>query len=113
MHLNVADVESWYNERHPDLDIGDPVPTFCFDCFPEIEEGMEVEVRLKLGQYQVDRLDIGIVNKVYKSEAGELYLVRFSKDGNEISELFCRPEIRKVKESFDEKHNKANSVGKK
>jgi hypothetical protein len=97
MHLNVSDVETWYMERYPDLSIGDPVPGYCFDCFPEIGEGMEVELRLKLGQYQVDRLAIGTVNRVFKSDAGELYDVRFFKDGKEISEILCRPEIRKTK----------------
>ena len=98
MHLNVSDVESWYKERYPELAIGDPVPGYCFDCFPEIKEGMRVELRLKLGQSQVDRLDVGTVKRVYKSDAGELYDVRFTKDGKELSEIFCRSEIRKAKE---------------
>jgi hypothetical protein len=102
MHLNVADVESWYKERYPNLNVGDPVPGYCIDCFPEIEEGMEVQLILKLGQYQVDREAIGIVKKVYKSNEGELYDVRFQKNGKEISEIFCRPEIRKVRKVSDQ-----------
>jgi hypothetical protein len=101
MHLNVADVESWYKERYPELKIGDPVPGFCFDCFPEIQEGMKIELKLKLGEYQVDRGSIGVVKKVYKSTDGELYDVRFQKDGKEISEILCRTEIRKVKQQSE------------
>lgn len=82
MHLNVADVETWYKERYPELKVGDIVPSYCRDCFPEIEEGMRMQLRLKLGQYQAEREDEGVVEKVIRSRQGELYAVRFTK-GNQ------------------------------
>lgn len=98
MHLNVANVKTWYGERYPELTIGDIVPGLCFDCFPELEKGMRVQLRLKLGKYQVDRGDEGIVEKVYPSKDGELFEVRFTKGEKEFVEIFCRPELKKVRE---------------
>ena len=98
MHLNVANVEAWYAERYPELKVGSIVPCYCRDCFPEIEEGMRVQLRLKLGQYQVDREDEGVVEKVISSNQGNLYAVRFKKEDQDVLEIFCRPEISKVSE---------------
>jgi len=99
MHLNVRDVEAWYKERYPELNVGSLVPGYCIDCFPEIKEGMRVQLKMKLGQYQAERGDIGTVQKVYKSECGELYAVQFEKESKTISEIFCRPEIAKVRDT--------------
>ena len=85
-------------ERYPELKVGDIVPGYCRDCFPEIEEGMRVQLRLKLGQYQAEREDEGVVEKVIRSRQGELYAVRFIKGEKEFIEIFCRPEISKVRE---------------
>lgn len=97
-HLNVRDVEAWFKTRYPDLNVGDPVPGYCFDCFPEIKEDCKVRLRLKLGQYQAATGDIGVVQRVYTSESGELYAVKFEKMDKSFTEIFCRPEIAKIKD---------------
>lgn len=89
-------MEAWYKERYPRLKIGDPVPGFCSESAPEIKKGMEIELSLKLGQYRAERGDVGVVQKVFKSEDGELYEVEFNKKGASIIEIVCRPEIRKA-----------------
>jgi len=48
----------------------------------------KLELKLKLGQYQVEQGDVGIVIKVYKSEEGKLYAVKYKKDYKEITEIF-------------------------
>jgi hypothetical protein len=92
-HLMIGDVQRWYAEHHPGVPVGSLVPGKCLDCWPKLEAGMRVVVRLSnAGQPQVPSDAHGVVQQVLSAtEHGSIYLVQL-ESGNE--RYFTRAELR-------------------
>jgi hypothetical protein len=97
-HLSVGDVRQWYAEYYPDVPVGELVPGKCFFCWPELEAGTRVVVRVAVaGEAQAPTGARGVIQRVLSApEHGKIYLVNL-ESGEE--RYFIRAELRKARDN--------------
>lgn len=93
-HLNVVeDLAGWYSYHFPEISIGEIVPYKCFDCFPEIQTGDLVVLRVPISDIETAPTHpVGKVIGLLPSNDKTLFNVQFA----EKVMVLARSKIRKL-----------------
>ena len=99
LHSEFAEVDTiqdWYKKYHPNLDVGDPVPNKCLDCYNDLKLGDVVEKRFGYGNHIGGFGNSGTIIKVYTSGNDSIYKVEYLKSNEKRTALFARVELKKI-----------------